>query len=264
MRLAEASPVTGGLVFHILQGDPRAGRGRRGPSAGKAAPGGTNSGRPGRARNGDRAIDERTGHGVPPLLPAVRGPRCRCAGLCRTAGRRRGLRPGAGRPVTAAALAFMAPRTLEPVPVSELTVWGLRGLTALDPQLTAELQRQRLRLRLPDRVAASRPAAAGRGSARPGRSAFAALARGRLDRLARGAPGRHARHHAELLRRDVQPSRSLFALRAAGRGGRGPGAALGQRRPRSRPRSARGGAVGGRGDRRRPGALAGLRPATAS
>ena len=37
------------------------------------------------------------------------------------------------------ALAFMAPRILEPVPVSQLTVWGLRGLTALDPDLTAAL-----------------------------------------------------------------------------------------------------------------------------
>jgi carboxyl-terminal processing protease len=48
--------------------------------------------------------------------------------------------------VTAAALAFMAPRTLDPVPISQLTVWGLRGLTALDPQLTAELRDNTLRL----------------------------------------------------------------------------------------------------------------------
>jgi len=40
--------------------------------------------------------------------------------------------------VYSVALAFMAPRTLEPVPVPTLTVWGLRGLTALDPNLTAE------------------------------------------------------------------------------------------------------------------------------
>ncbi len=38
--------------------------------------------------------------------------------------------------VYATALAFMAPRTLEPVAVSQLTIWGLRGLTALDPELT--------------------------------------------------------------------------------------------------------------------------------
>ncbi len=34
------------------------------------------------------------------------------------------------------ALAFIAPRILEPVPVSQLTVWGLQGLSALDPEIT--------------------------------------------------------------------------------------------------------------------------------
>jgi len=34
------------------------------------------------------------------------------------------------------ALAFMAPRTLEATPVSDLTVWGLHGITAIDPSLT--------------------------------------------------------------------------------------------------------------------------------
>lgn len=37
--------------------------------------------------------------------------------------------------VTATALAFMAPRTLEAVPLGQLTVWGLRGLTTIDPRL---------------------------------------------------------------------------------------------------------------------------------
>lgn len=40
--------------------------------------------------------------------------------------------------VYSVALAFMQPRTLDPVPVPTLAVWGLRGLTALDPNLTAE------------------------------------------------------------------------------------------------------------------------------
>jgi carboxyl-terminal processing protease len=40
--------------------------------------------------------------------------------------------------VYSVALVFMEPRTLDPVPVPTLTVWGLRGLTALDPNLTAE------------------------------------------------------------------------------------------------------------------------------
>ena len=48
--------------------------------------------------------------------------------------------------VYATALAFMAPRTLEPVAVSQLTIWGLRGLTALDPELTAELRDGKLHL----------------------------------------------------------------------------------------------------------------------
>ncbi len=36
------------------------------------------------------------------------------------------------------ALTFMAPRTLEPVALAQLTLWGLRGLTALDPALSME------------------------------------------------------------------------------------------------------------------------------
>ncbi len=60
--------------------------------------------------------------------------------------------------VAAAALAFMAPRTLDPVPVSQLTVWGLRGLTALDPQLTADLHDNALRLRMGERDLSTQPA----------------------------------------------------------------------------------------------------------
>ncbi len=49
---------------------------------------------------------------------------------------------GAGLPhfllsdVFGTALAFMAPRTLDPTPVSDLTLWGLHGITAIDPSLT--------------------------------------------------------------------------------------------------------------------------------
>lgn len=42
--------------------------------------------------------------------------------------------------VAATALAFMVPRTLEPVPPSQLTLWGLRGLTTLDTRLTPSLK----------------------------------------------------------------------------------------------------------------------------
>ena len=50
--------------------------------------------------------------------------------------------------VTAAALAFMAPRILEPVPVEQLAMWGLRGLTTLDPRLSPMLGADGLRLLL--------------------------------------------------------------------------------------------------------------------
>ena len=42
------------------------------------------------------------------------------------------------RSVFAAALAFIVPRALDPVSVPELTLWGLRGLSALDPALVLE------------------------------------------------------------------------------------------------------------------------------
>ena len=48
--------------------------------------------------------------------------------------------------VFSTALAFIAPRTLEPQSVPQLAVWGLRGLTALDPALVPELRENALRL----------------------------------------------------------------------------------------------------------------------
>ena len=48
--------------------------------------------------------------------------------------------------VYAEALGFIAPRILEPVPISRLTVWGLRGMTSLDPALQVEAADSRLRL----------------------------------------------------------------------------------------------------------------------
>ncbi len=55
------------------------------------------------------------------------------------------------------ALTFMEPRTLEAVPVPELTLWGLRGLTALDPDLTTDLYHGKLRLVDAGRVRFSEP-----------------------------------------------------------------------------------------------------------
>ncbi len=48
--------------------------------------------------------------------------------------------------VFGAALAFMAPRILEPVPVPELASWGLGGITAVDPALTPSVEAGLLRL----------------------------------------------------------------------------------------------------------------------
>jgi carboxyl-terminal processing protease len=57
--------------------------------------------------------------------------------------------------VYATALAFMVPRTLDPIAPSQLTIWGLRGLTTLDPDLTSELRDGKLRLSLRSRALAA-------------------------------------------------------------------------------------------------------------
>ena len=41
--------------------------------------------------------------------------------------------------VTGNALAFMAPRTLDPIPLPTMALWGLQGLTTLDPKLVPSL-----------------------------------------------------------------------------------------------------------------------------
>jgi carboxyl-terminal processing protease len=87
--------------------------------------------------------------------------------------------------VYATALAFMAPRTLEPVAVSQLAVWGLRGFTALDPDIVTELRDGKLSLAARDRVLLVRSSPA--------------------DGDITGAPRRHPGHRAEFLRRAVQP-----------------------------------------------------------
>ena len=48
--------------------------------------------------------------------------------------------------VYAEALAFIAPRILDPVPVPQLAVWGLQGLTTLDPALRIGVKDARLQL----------------------------------------------------------------------------------------------------------------------
>ena len=68
-----------------------------------------------------------------------------------------GIDPNLVTDVYATALAFMAPRTLEPVAVSQLTIWGLHGLTALDPDLTVQVYDGTLRLAVRDHLIAARP-----------------------------------------------------------------------------------------------------------
>jgi carboxyl-terminal processing protease len=50
------------------------------------------------------------------------------------------------------ALTFIGPRILDPVPVPQLTVWGLQGLTALDPNLLIITRDTRLQLLRQDRI----------------------------------------------------------------------------------------------------------------
>ena len=58
--------------------------------------------------------------------------------------------------VTASALAFMAPRTLDVVPVWQLALWGLRGLTTLDARLAVEMREGALRLTAGSRTVVTR------------------------------------------------------------------------------------------------------------
>jgi carboxyl-terminal processing protease len=48
--------------------------------------------------------------------------------------------------VYASAFAFMAPRTLDAIPMGELTLWGLRGLTALDPSVGPAMDQKSISL----------------------------------------------------------------------------------------------------------------------
>jgi carboxyl-terminal processing protease len=68
-----------------------------------------------------------------------------------------GFDPGLLANVYTVALAFIQPRTLDPVPVPTLTIWGLRGLTALDPNLTAEQRDGKLVLSAGDHVLTEQP-----------------------------------------------------------------------------------------------------------
>ncbi|MEJ0046243.1 MAG: S41 family peptidase [Rhodospirillales bacterium] len=60
--------------------------------------------------------------------------------------------------VFAAALAFTAPRVLDPVTPADLTLWGLHGITAIDPSLSTDRHGTLVRLTTADRLVLTRPA----------------------------------------------------------------------------------------------------------
>lgn len=62
--------------------------------------------------------------------------------------------------VWSAALAYIAPRALNPVAIPQMTLWGLNGLAALDPNLNVTLQYGEVRLYGPDRLLLAIPAPA--------------------------------------------------------------------------------------------------------
>ena len=80
------------------------------------------------------------------LLPV---PGAACAG---------GFNTGLAAKVFAAGLAFTAPRALDAVSVGDLAVWGIGGINALDPALTATLDGGHVKLASPVRTLLDRPA----------------------------------------------------------------------------------------------------------
>ncbi len=83
--------------------------------------------------------------------------------------------------VWGAALTYIAPRAVQVLTVPQMTIWGLNGLTALDPDLTAALQDNQLRLYGPEQLLiavptppATDPAAWGKAAAEVAGAAYAA------------------------------------------------------------------------------------------
>jgi carboxyl-terminal processing protease len=62
--------------------------------------------------------------------------------------------------VWAAALAYIAPRSLQKLTIPQMTIWGLNGLAALDPDLNTTLQDGQLRLYGPNTLILAVPAPA--------------------------------------------------------------------------------------------------------
>lgn len=62
--------------------------------------------------------------------------------------------------VWSSALAYIAPRSLNALTIPQMTIWGLNGLAALDPNLNTNLQDGQIRLYGPDKLLLALPAPA--------------------------------------------------------------------------------------------------------
>ena len=78
--------------------------------------------------------------------------------------------------VWGAALSYIAPRSLQAESIPQMTLWGLNGLTALDPDLQATLQGNQIKLYGPDRLLIALAAPAPGDAAGWARAAAAAAA----------------------------------------------------------------------------------------
>jgi len=98
------------------------------------------------------------------ILPAGFFPRAAAAAVFDT---------GTAASVWGAALSYIAPRALQKLSVPQMTIWGLNGLTALDPDLTAALQDNQIRLYGPDQLLIAVPAPSETDAAAWGKAAAA-------------------------------------------------------------------------------------------
>ncbi|HQT47629.1 MAG TPA: S41 family peptidase [Acidocella sp.] len=83
--------------------------------------------------------------------------------------------------VWGAALSYIAPRSLQPLTIPQMAIWGLNGLAALDPNLDTTLQNGQIRLYGPNQMLIAIPAPApgdaaawGQAAARVAAAAYAA------------------------------------------------------------------------------------------
>ena len=154
VRLAEARPVTGGLIFNVITGaQPNPVR--------RFSPEKSRKPHPGEARHpqihADQIQAEKTTVNRAALLLFI----CiilPAGSLSQPAAASNAFGAATAASVWAAALTYIVPRSLQPLTVPQMTVWGLQGLTALDPDLTATLQDGQIRLYGPDQLLIAVPA----------------------------------------------------------------------------------------------------------